>query len=275
MLRSLKQKKIKIILLNARISKKSFQRWKHLKKLGVDIFSNFDFIFPQNKETFNYLKFFNVKKIQILGNLKFCEAKKINSSKVIYNNFFSRKILCAASTHNNEEEIISNIHLNLKKKINNLLKVIIPRHAERTKEILNMLKYKKLNYICHSENKSLTKDTDIYLVDTYGESKKFYAISKVVFLGGSLVPKGGQNPLEPVRYGCNVIHGKHTFNFTEIYKMLSKEKLSYEAKNLLKLNKLIFSLLLKKQNNKKKVKKFNNIGKDILKKNFKEIRLLI
>ena len=140
---------------------------------------------------------------------------------------------------------------------------------------LGLLKSKNLNYICHSENKKLTKDTDIYLVDTYGESKKFYAVSKVVFLGGSLVTKGGQNPLEPVRYGCNVIHGKHTFNFTEIYKMLSKEKLSYEAKNFLKLNKLIFSLLLKKQNNKKKVKKFNNIGKDILKKNFKEIRFLI
>ena len=146
-------------------------------------------------------------KIQILGNLKFCEAKKINSSKVIYNNFFSRKILCAASTHNNEEEIISNIHLNLKKKINNLLTVIIPRHAERTKEILNMLKYKKLNYICHSESKKIRKNTDIYLVDTYGVSRTFYSISKVVFLGGSFIPRGGQNPLEAVRYGCYITHG--------------------------------------------------------------------
>ena len=275
MLRSLKQKKIKIILLNARISKKSFQRWKHLKKLGVDIFSNFDFIFPQNKETLNYLKFFNVKKIQILGNLKFCEAKKINSRKVIYNNFLSRKILCAASTHNNEEEIISNIHLNLKKKINNLLTVIIPRHAERTKEILNMLKYKKLNYICHSESKKIRNNTDIYLVDTYGVSRTFYSISKVVFLGGSFIPRGGQNPLEAVRYGCYITHGRHTFNFTEIYNMLSKKKLSYEAKNLSQLNKIIFKLLIKKSNNMKEVNKFKKIGNNILKENFSKIRAII
>jgi len=274
-LKSLKQRQTKIFLLNARISKKSFKRWKYLYKIGINIFDNFDYIFPQNKETLNYLKYFKVKKLKILGNLKFSEIENIKKNNILPKIFLKRKILCAASTHDNEEEIISNIHLNLSKKINDLLTVIIPRHIERSKEIIEDLKSKNLKYICHSENKILTKDTDIYLVDTYGESKKFYAVSKVVFLGGSLIPKGGQNPLEPVRYGCNVIHGKHTFNFTEIYKMLSKEKLSYEAENLLKLNKLIFSLLLKKQNNKKKVKKFNNIGKDILKKNFKEIRPLI
>ena len=275
MLKSLKQRQIKIFLLNARISKKSFKRWKYLYKIGINIFDNFNYIFPQNKETLNYLKYFKLKKLKILGNLKFSEVENIKKINTLSKIFLKRKILCAASTHDNEEEIISNTHLNLSKKINDLLTIIIPRHIERSKEIIEDLKSKNLDYICHSENKSLTKDTDIYLVDTYGESKKFYAVSKVVFLGGSLVPKGGQNPLEPVRYGCNVIHGKHTFNFTEIYKMLSKEKLSYEAKNFLKLNKLIFSLLLKKQNNKKKVKKFNNIGKDILKKNFKEIRPLI
>ena len=275
MLKSLKQRRIKIFLLNARISKKSFKRWKYLYKIGINIFDNFNYIFPQNKETLNYLKYFKLKKLKILGNLKFSEVENIKKINTLSKIFLKRKILCAASTHDNEEEIISNTHLNLRKKINDLLTIIIPRHIERSKEIIEDLKSKNLDYICHSENKSLTKDTDIYLVDTYGESKKFYAVSKVVFLGGSLVPKGGQNPLEPVRYGCNVIHGKHTFNFTEIYKMLSKEKLSYEAKNFLKLNKLIFSLLLKKQNNKKKVKKFNNIGKDILKKNFKKIRFLI
>ena len=275
MLKNLKQRQIKIFLLNARISKKSFKRWKYLYKIGINIFDNFDYIFPQNKETLNYLKYFKIKKLKILGNLKFSEVENIKKNNVLPRIFLKRKILCAASTHDNEEEIISNIHLNLKKKINNLLTIIIPRHIERSKEIIEDLKNKNLNYICHSENKILTKDTDIYLVDTYGESKKFYAVSKVVFLGGSLIPKGGQNPLEPVRYGCYITHGKHIFNFTEIYKMLNKEKLSFEAKNLSILDKLIFNLLLKKSNNKKKIKRFNNIGKDILKRNFKEIRSLI
>ena len=74
----------------------------------------------------------------------------------------------------------------------------------------------------------------------------FIQLSKVVFLGGSFVPRGGQNPLEPVRYGCYIVHGKHIFNFTEIYNMLKKKKLSFEAKNFSELKKIIFKLLIKK-----------------------------
>ena len=275
MLRILKLRKIKIFLLNARISKKSFARWKNHKKIGIKIFNIFDYIFPQNKETFNYLKNLKVRRMQILGNLKFSDTKKGNINKSLEKNFYKKNILCAASTHNNEEEIISNIHLNLKNKINNLLTIIIPRHIERQKDILKILDYKKLNYICHSKNQKLRKDTDIFLVDTYGESKTFYSISKVVFLGGSLVPRGGQNPLEAVRYGCYIAHGKHTFNFTEIYNMLCKKKLSYRANNAQELTKVILNLLVKSSNNKKKVNKFKKIGNNILQKNFRKIRVLI
>ena len=275
MLRILKFKKIKIFLLNARISKKSFSKWKNLKKIGIKIFNMFDYIFPQNKETFNYLKYFNVKNIKILGNLKFSETEKSDSYKSLSKVFKKRKILCAASTHNNEEEIISDVHLSLRKNIKNLLTVIIPRHIERSNTILQNLKEKKINYICHSENKKLRKDIEVYLVDTYGDSKAFYSISKVVFLGGSFVPRGGQNPLEPLRYGCNIVHGKHIYNFTEIYNMLHKNKLSFKAKNFSELKKIISNLLIKEQNNKIKVNKFKKIGKNILAKNFKEIRALI
>ncbi len=275
MLNILKQKKIKIFLLNARISKKSFNRWKHLKDMGINIFEIFDFIFPQNKETLNYLKYFRIKKMQILGNLKFAETEKLNNYKIYKKKFYDRKILCAASTHNNEEEIVSNIHLNLKKKVKNLLTIIIPRHTERTKEIIETLDHKKLNYICHSERKKINKNTDVYLVDTYGESKSFYSASKVVFLGGSLIQRGGQNPLEAIRYGCYITHGKHIFNFTEIYNMLNKKKLSFEAKNFQQLSKIIFNLLKKKSNNKKEINNFKKIGIDILRKNFMKIRVLI
>ena len=275
MLNILKKKKIKIFLLNARISKKSFNRWKYLKDMGINIFQIFDFIFPQNKETLNYLKYFRIKKMQILGNLKFAETEKLNNYKFYKKKFYDRKILCAASTHNNEEEIVSNIHLNLKTKIKNLLTIIIPRHTERIKEIIETLDHKKLNYICHSKRKKIHKNTDIYLVDTYGESKSFYSVSKVVFLGGSLIKRGGQNPLEAIRYGCYITHGKHIFNFTEIYHMLDKKKLSFEAKNLKQLNKIIFNLLKKKSNNKKEINNFKKIGIDILRKNFMKIRVLI
>lgn len=275
MLNSLKKKQIKIYLLNARISKSSFKRWRYFKSIGRQIFSNFDFIFPQNKETLNFLKYFKIKKIEMLGNLKFSETEKKNKSRCLDKNFYKRKILCAASTHNNEEEMISNIHLSLKKKVNSLLTIIIPRHIERVKEILKILEYKKLNCICHSENKKLNKNTDIYLVDTYGESKIFYSASKVVFLGGSLIPRGGQNPLEPLRYGCYITHGKHTFNFTEIYNLLEKKNLSFKAKNLHHLKKIIFNLLIKRSSNKNEINKFKRIGKKILNKNFLKIKSLI
>jgi len=213
--------------------------------------------------------------MKILGNLKFSETERKNISKSFKKDFHNRKILCAASTHNNEEEIIFNIHLNLRSKINNLLTIIIPRHVERLKGIIKILNYKKLNYICHSENKKLKKDTDIFLVDTYGESQTFYSLSKVVFLGGSFVPRGGQNPLEPIRYGCYVTHGKHIFNFTEIYNMLNKKRLSFKAKNTLELRKLILNLLMKASKNKRETNKFRKIGSNILQKNFRKLRVLI
>ena len=143
MLKSLKRKKIKTFLLNARISKNSFYRWKYFKNFGIKVFSIFDYVFPQNKETFNYLKHFQVKKMKILGNLKFSELKRINTNNSIKINFLKRKILCAASTHYNEEELISKIHLDLKNKIDNLLTVIIPRHIERSREIIETLQFKK------------------------------------------------------------------------------------------------------------------------------------
>ncbi len=275
MLRGLKKRKIKTFLLNARISKNSFYWWKRFKNFGINVFSTFDYIFPQNKETFRYLKYFKVKKMKILGNLKFSESENINTNKSIKANFLRRKILCAASTHNNEEELISKIHLDLKNKIDNLLTVIIPRHVERSKEIIKTLNLKKLNYVCHSENKKIKKDTDVYLVDTYGESKKFYSLSRVVFLGGSFVPRGGQNPLEPVRHGCYITHGKHIFNFTEIYNLLKRKRLSFEAKNYSQLKEIIFKLLIRKFKNKKEINKFKKVGNNILNKYIAAINMLI
>ena len=78
-----------------------------------------------------------------------------------------------------------------------------------------MLDKKKLRFNRHSENKKNFKNCDVYIVDSYGENKSFYKISNVVFLGGSLVSKGGQNPLEALRFGCNILHGNYTFNFKD------------------------------------------------------------
>ena len=134
-----------------------------------------------------------------------------------------------------------------------------------------MVEKKKLKFVRHSENRKNIQNSDIYIVDSYGESKSFYKISDVVFLGGSLVSKGGQNPLEALRFGCNILHGSNTFNFKDVYKMLEKEKLSLKVNNAKDLEKKALSLFKNKRNIFNKVKKLKKIGNLILKKNLTEL----
>ena len=187
MISELNKRKIKIILINARMSKKSFKRWFAIRYFGKSILEKFNYIFPQNKETFLYFKKLGIKKIKFLGNLKFINTHNDKLKEINKKYFKNKKILCSASTHHNEEEIFANLHVKYRKKIPNLITIIIPRHIERTDEITQMLDKKKLKFVKHSENKKNYKNYDIYIVDSYGESKSFYKISDVVFVGGSLV----------------------------------------------------------------------------------------
>ena len=275
MISELKRRKIKLILINARMSKKSFKRWSSIKYFGKSIFEKFDYIFPQNKETFLYFKKLGLKKIKFLGNLKFIDTHNDKFKEINKKYFKNKMILCTASTHHNEEEIFANLHIKYKKKIPNLVTIIIPRHIERTNEIAQMLDKKKLKFNRHSENKKNFKNCDVYIVDSYGENKSFYKISNVVFLGGSLVSKGGQNPLEALRFGCNILHGNYTFNFKDVYKMLEKEKLSLKVYNNKDLEKKTLSLFNNKKNNYNKVRKLKKIGNVILTKNLTELEKII
>tara|TARA_A100001015_G_scaffold297212_1_gene378438 strand:- start:1885 stop:3120 length:1236 start_codon:yes stop_codon:yes gene_type:complete len=274
MISELKKREIKIVLINARMTEKTFKKWFSIKSFGKKILEEFDYIFPQNKETFLYYKKLGIKKLRFLGNLKFISSPNDKLKKIKKEIFKNKNILCSASTHYNEEEIFANLHIKLKKKIPRLITIIIPRHIERTNEIIRMLDNKDLNYVKHSENKK-TKDCDIYIVDSYGESKSFYKISNVVFLGGSLVSKGGQNPLEALRFGCNIIHGNYTFNFKDVYKMLEKEKLSLKVSNGKDLEKKALNLFKNKKNNSSKIEKLKKIGNLILRKNLNELERII
>ena len=144
---------------------------------------------PQNIETLKYLKLLKVKKINIAGNLKYYGQKntKDNVTKLLKNKFKNFKVWCAASTHNDEEILIGKLHKRLKKREKKLITIIIPRHIYRTNEIVDALNNLDLNCITHSSNQKLREDTDIYLVDSYGESSRFYNLSKVTFVGGSLI----------------------------------------------------------------------------------------
>ena len=123
----------------------------------------------------------------------------------------------------------------------------------------------------HSSKSKVPDDVDIYLVDAYGETKKFFKISKVVFLGGSIVKHGGQNPLEAARFGCKVLHGKYVGNFLEIYSILSKNNQSTVVNSQKKLINALIKNLNQKNNSDIFIKKLNRTGNDILKKTRIEI----
>ena len=275
---NVKKKNIPLILLNARITKKSYNRWKIIPYTAKKLFQNFDICFSQNQETRKYLKSLGAKKIKFLGNLKFSESKSqknYNFHNKLKKIFKYKRIWCAASTHNTEEKICALAHKKLKNKYKNLLTIIIPRHIQRSNNIINEIKDLGLNVQIRSTNNKINKNTDIYLVDSYGETKFFYKICKTVFLGGSLINHGGQNPLEAARFGCKILHGPNIQNFTEVYKLLNKENLSFKFYNTNQLAKSIDQSLNKNMNFSKKIDKLKKIGSNILNHTSTEINYFL
>ena len=181
-----------------------------------------------------------------------------------------KKIWIASSTHSDEEIFCAKVHMELKKKIKNLLTIIIPRHVHRVNEIKSKLEELNLNVINHSSNKVNLNNTDIYIVDTFGETKKFHKIGCSVFLGGSIINRGGQNPLEAARYGAKILHGPHIDNFKDVYKTLSKLKISKKITTSKDMaSEIIFKI------NKKQGDKIKKIGIKILKETINDLDKLI
>jgi len=269
--KDLKKNSIPLLLMNARITSKSFSRWNFFNKFSKNIFYNIDIAFPQNSETEKFLKRLKVKKIKKIGNLKFCETKNqkpINLEKTFLKSVKKRIIFCASSTHPKEENEIAQTHLALKKKYKSLLTIIIPRHTDRVKEIYDQLISLNLKTIIRTSNKKILNDTDIYLVNTYGETKKFFNISKIVFIGGSIINHGGQNPIEPARFGLNILHGPNVQNFRDIYHLFKKLKIAHKFINTKQLINISDKLLKSEKNKKLNLKKMGNL---ILKKSVIEI----
>jgi len=268
MFNNLHIKNIPIIIMNARITQRSFNRWQIFPKFSKQVFGKISLALPQNLETLKYLKLFKVKDIRIAGNLKYYGQKDnhAHSKKLLKNKFKNFKAWCAASTHYNEEILIGNLHKKLKKKEKKLITIIIPRHINRTNEIKGALNKLDLNCISHSSNQKIQKDTDIYLVDSYGESSRFYNLTNVSFVGGSIIKHGGQNPLEPARLGNYIVSGPNIKNFKEIYAFLNNLKMSSFSSDILKMENLILKKLKNKTPN-KNIKKIIKIGNDVLEKN--------
>ena len=269
MFKKIDDESIPLLLLNARLTKKSINKWMKVKNFSKSIFNKISFAYPQNLETKLYLKKIGFNKIKNLGNLKFAENyddKLLKLNEKLKLEFLKKKVWVASSTHYNEEIFCAKAHMALKKKFKNLLTIIIPRHIDRIGKIVSDLKKFNLNISLHSLKKTNLNNIDIYIVDTFGETKKFHKIAKSVFLGGSVVKRGGQNPLEAARFGSRIIHGPNTQNFTDIYKLLRSFNIS---KKITTPEQLASSVIFKK--NKKIGVKLRNIGKKVLNDTIKEL----
>ena len=275
MIYNLKKKNVPMGLINGRITKKTFIRWSKIPNFSKNIFENFKLCLSSSNESKKYLKKLGVKNVKFIGNLKFSQSE--NEKNILDTNLKkflkSRKVWCASSTHKTEEYICGKVHKSLKKKYKNLLTIIIPRHIERTNSINDELNKLGLKIHNHEPQKKIKTNTDIYLVNSYGKTRSFYSNTNSIFLGGSLINHGGQNPLEAARYGCKILHGPNVSNFKEIYEFLKKNKISQKINNYNVMIKSLDNLLSKKNSSKKIQNKLNLIGNKILKKTYNEISL--
>ena len=269
-----KKKNIPLILLNGRITHKTFSRWILLSKFSNYIFSKFNLCLSSSSESKKFLERLGANKTKYIGNLKFSQSEneKIKINSKIKNYISKKTIWCASSTHNTEEELCGKVHQKLKIKYKNLLTIIIPRHIDRVNNIENQLNNMGLKTHRHESEKKIPQNTDIYIVNAYGKTKSFFLICKNVFLGGSVISHGGQNPLEAARFGCNILHGSSVTNFKEIYKFLKNHKITFEVSKTENMVKILSSLLNSKKNTKKNIKeKINYMGKKILKVTLEEV----
>jgi 3-deoxy-D-manno-octulosonic-acid transferase len=222
-----KNNNIPIILVNARISNKSFIKWKLIKNSMNKILNCFDIILCQSNESVDYFNYFGTNNIKILGNLKFVVSEDFeNKEKNL--NLQKRLIFIALSTHSTEEEVCIRIHASLKSEYPNLLTIIIPRHINRIPEIQKLIINFNLNFLIAETIDNLENNTDILIINSYGNTKKILKSSKYVFIGGSLVKHGGQNPIEVAYNNALIFHGPHVHNFSEIYNLLNKENIAFQ-----------------------------------------------
>ena len=218
---------IPIILLNARISNKSFIKWKLIKNSMNKILNCFDLILCQSNESADYFNYFGTNNVKISGNLKYVTSEDIGNKEENLN-IQKRLIFIALSTHPTEEEFCIKIHASLKSQYANLLTIIIPRHINRIPEIKKIIINAKLNFLITESLDNFENNTDILIINSYGNTKKILKSSKYVFIGGSLVNHGGQNPIEVAYNNALIFHGPHVHNFSEIYDFLNKENIAFK-----------------------------------------------
>jgi 3-deoxy-D-manno-octulosonic-acid transferase len=214
---------IPLLLINGRISTSSFERWRRRPGLSRPLFSAFDLVLAQNSRLAERFAQLGVARALDVGNLK-ADAPPppvdLPGRRKLDAALGGRTVWLAASTHQGEDEIVMAAHGKMKNAQPDLLTILVPRHPERGALMAEQMRAAGLKVGLRSEDDLPEPDTDIYIADTIGELGLFYALAPVAFVGGSLVNRGGQNPVEPIKLGAAVLTGPNWQNFRDSYSPL-------------------------------------------------------
>ena len=226
-------RKIPLILINGRISDKSFRGWQKLPEFIKAILGMFSLALGQSQHDAERLTSLGATNVHCEGNIKFAaqplpyDAEKLEQIKAQIGN---RKLILVANTHHNEEERFIPIYKNLLKDISDLLMIVSQRHPHRGENIEKSMQDARLRTARRSTNEDITTQTQVYIADTIGEMGIFYRLSPIVFIGGSLINHGGQNFFEPMHFGDAVLVGPNMHNFR------LPMKLAMEAQAVIQVN---------------------------------------
>jgi 3-deoxy-D-manno-octulosonic-acid transferase len=233
---------IPMILVNGRLSERSFTRWRYLPKTIGRLLGSFDLCLMQSDADAERYSELGAPRVNMTGNLKLdvpappVDANKLATMRALLR---QRPLIAAASTHPGEEAVIIDAHRRLRQSFPGLLTIIAPRHPERGPGVVEIATAAGLNAISRSRGLLPDRGTDVYVADTMGELGLIYRLAPIVFMGGSLVRHGGQNPIEAAKLGAAILHGPHVWNFADIYSMLDEAN---GAEEVLDVNKLVVRL---------------------------------
>jgi 3-deoxy-D-manno-octulosonic-acid transferase len=243
---ALDQRQIPLVLVNGRMSDRSFQRWQKLPRIIKALLERFALCLAQTSEDAERLARLGAPRVLVAGNLKFDGAPPPADPRLVAQLsglIAGRPVWLAASTHPGEESAIVAVHRALAQRHPRLLTIIAPRHPHRGEEVATIVERAGLRAGRRSQGMHPDRATDIYIADTVGEMGLFYRLSPIVLMGGTLVPIGGHNPIEPAKLGAAILHGPHVHNATEIYDAIGRSRGALMVKDSATLARAISELL--------------------------------
>ena len=211
------------VLVNGRLSDRSFAAWKHRSYLAEALFENLSHVVAQSEVDGERFRELGARPVTVSGNLKVDTVAPPADPKLLANlsaAIGSRPVWAAISTHEGEEEIAAEVHKMVSSRHKDLLTILVPRHPDRGLAVASMLAARGLNVARRSLNEPITEHTQVYLGDTIGEMGLYLRLTEIAFVGKSLAGSGGQNPLEPAALGTVVLSGQNVQNFRDSYKKL-------------------------------------------------------